>query len=106
MKNLINKMKGFLIRNKKEIISSFIFLIAMGTTTAFADFWSEGVDGLSKFVKVIGIILGVFGLVSLGEGFSNDNPAAKNQGVKQLAAGGAIFFIVPKHLEQLKNAFA
>jgi hypothetical protein len=106
MKNLFKILKEFVVRNKKEIISSFIFLIAMGTTTSFADFWSEGVDGISKFIKVIGIVLGAFGIVSLGEGFANDNPAAKNQGAKQLAAGGAIFFLAPKLLEQLKNIFA
>lgn len=106
MKRLLSIMKEFFIRNKKEIISSFAFLVIMGTSTVFADFWSEGVDGLSKFVKAVGVVLGIFGLVSLGEGFANDNPAAKNQGVKQLASGGAIFFLVPKLLEQLKNVFA
>ncbi|WP_073385458.1 Maff2 family protein [Butyrivibrio fibrisolvens] len=38
--------------------------------------------------KAPGAGLGVWGVVNLLEGYGNDNPGAKSQGMKQLMAGG------------------
>ena len=44
-------------------------------------------------VSAIGAGLGVWGVVNLLEGYGNDNPGAKSQGVKQLVAGGGVALI-------------
>ena len=37
--------------------------------------------------------LGAWGVINLMEGYGNDNPGAKSQGIKQLMAGGGIVLI-------------
>ena len=37
--------------------------------------------------------LGVWGAINLMEGYGNDNPGAKSQGMKQLMAGGGVAMI-------------
>ena len=37
--------------------------------------------------------LGIWGVVNLMEGYGNDNPGAKSQGMKQLMAGGGVALI-------------
>jgi len=41
---------------------------------------------LKTLVVAIGAGLGVWGVVNLLEGYGNDNPGAKSQGIKQLMA--------------------
>ena len=43
--------------------------------------------GVSKLGAAIGAGLAVWGVVNLIEGYGNDNPGAKSQGMKQLMAG-------------------
>lgn len=104
-KNKFTNAIATIKRDKKQILASFVFCMIMMTIDSYADFWTDGVDGLKKFIKGIGIVLGIWGLVSLGEGYANDNPAGKNTGIKQLVSGGAIFFLVPKLLDQLSSVF-
>ncbi|MDR1753783.1 MAG: Maff2 family protein [Eubacterium sp.] len=63
------------------------------------DFINSAVDVLQTLVIAIGAGLGVWGLVNMLEGYGNDNPGAKSQGIKQLMAGGGIaligFMLVP-----------
>ncbi len=56
-------------------------------------FFGEAISTLSVLVVALGAGLGVWGLVNLLEGYGNDNPAAKSQGIKQLMAGGGIVVI-------------
>jgi hypothetical protein len=44
-------------------------------------------------VTAIGAGLGAWGVINLLEGYGNDNPGAKSQGIKQLMAGGGIVLI-------------
>ena len=37
--------------------------------------------------------LGIWGVINLMEGYGNDNPGAKSQGMKQLMAGGGVALI-------------
>ena len=37
--------------------------------------------------------LGICGVINLLEGYGNDNPGAKSQGIKQLMAGGGVALI-------------
>lgn len=67
-------------------------------TQAFADDAASGVVDTSSFISTACIVLksvicligggvGVWGIVNLLEGYGNDNPGAKSQGMKQLMAG-------------------
>lgn len=53
-------------------------------------FFSSAITTLKTLVVAIGAGLGVWGVVNLLEGYGNDNPGAKSQGMKQLMAGGGI----------------
>ena len=56
-------------------------------------FFSYTVEVLQTLVTAIGAGLGIWGLVNLLEGYGNDNPGAKSQGIKQLMAGGGVALI-------------
>ena len=53
-------------------------------------FFTAAITLLQTLVCALGAGLGVWGLVNLLEGYGNDNPGAKSQGIKQLMAGGGI----------------
>ena len=55
-----------------------------------ASIQSEGTKVLKNVIKLVGGGIGAWGVVSLIEGYGNDNPGAKSQGVKQLVAGVAL----------------
>jgi uncharacterized protein YacL len=70
------------------------------------DFFSKGVDVLQKLVILIGAGLGVWGVVNLLEGYGNDNPGAKSQGMKQFMSGAGIVLIATLLVPSLKNLFS
>lgn len=47
-------------------------------------FFNEGVSVMQTLVVAIGAGLGVWGAVNLLEGYGNDNPGAKSQGMKHV----------------------
>ena len=49
---------------------------------------SEGRKGARKHTG-----LGVWGAINLLEGYGNDNPGSKSQGMKQLMAGGGVALV-------------
>ena len=51
-------------------------------------FFNSAVDVLQTLVIALGAGLGIWGVINLLEGYGNDNPGAKSQGMKQLMAGG------------------
>ena len=53
-------------------------------------FFSSAITTLKTLVVAIGAGLGVWGVVNLLEGYGNDNPGAKSQGMKQLMAGAGV----------------
>ena len=57
------------------------------------DFFNSAVDVLQTLVIALGAGLGVWGVVNMLEGYGNDNPGAKSQGIKQLMAGGGVVLI-------------
>ena len=59
----------------------------------FMDFFNSAVDVLQTLVVALGAGLGVWGAINLLEGYGNDNPGAKSQGMKQLMAGGGVALI-------------
>lgn len=57
------------------------------------EFFTSAIDTLKVTVIALGGGLGVWGIINLLEGYGNDNPGAKSQGVKQLVAGGGVALI-------------
>lgn len=56
-------------------------------------FFTTSVTGLKTVVTAIGAGVGAWGVINLLEGYDNDNPGAKSQGMKQLMAGGGVALI-------------
>ncbi len=54
------------------------------------EFFTTAIDTLKTLVIALGGGLGVWGVINLLEGYGNDNPGAKSQGVKQLMAGAGV----------------
>ena len=57
------------------------------------DFFTNAIDVLQTLVIALGAGLGVWGVINLLEGYGQDNPGAKSQGIKQLMAGGGVALI-------------
>ena len=68
-------------------------------------FFSEAVNVLQTLVIALGAGLAVWGVVNLLEGYGNDNPGAKSQGIKQLMAGGGIVLIGTSLIPLLSGLF-
>ena len=56
-------------------------------------FFTSAISTLQTLVVALGAGLGVWGVINLLEGYGNDNPGAKSQGMKQLMAGGGVALI-------------
>ena len=56
-------------------------------------FFNSAVQVLQTLVVALGAGLGIWGAINLIEGYGNDNPGAKSQGMKQLMAGGGVALI-------------
>lgn len=69
------------------------------------EFFTSAVGILQKLVVAIGAGLGVWGGVNLMEGYGNDNPGAKSQGIKQLMSGGGVILIGTQLIPLLANLF-
>jgi hypothetical protein len=61
--------------------------------TIVMQFFTEAINVLSTLVIALGAGLSVWGVINLLEGYGQDNPGSKNQGIKQLMAGGGIVLI-------------
>ena len=48
---------------------------------------------INLLVIALGAGLGIWGVINLLEGYGNDNPGAKSQGMKQLMAGGGVALV-------------
>ena len=68
-------------------------------------FFTSAVGVLQTLVVALGAGLGVWGIVNLLEGYGNDNPGSKSQGMKQLMAGGGIIVLGTTLIPQLSTLF-
>ena len=50
------------------------------------EFFNSAIDVLQTLVIALGAGLGIWGVINLLEGYGNDNPGAKSQGIKQFMA--------------------
>jgi len=56
-------------------------------------FFNSAIGVLQTLVIALGAGLAIWGAINLLEGYGNDNPGAKSQGIKQLMAGGGVILI-------------
>ena len=57
------------------------------------EFFNQAIDILKILVMALGAGLAVWGVINLLEGYGNDNPGSKSQGMKQLMAGGGVALV-------------
>ncbi len=69
-------------------------------------FFAAAITVLQTLVVAIGAGLGIWGVINLLEGYGNDNPGAKSQGIKQLMAGGGIVIVAQTVIPQLTSLFS
>lgn len=64
-------------------------------------FFISVIDTLGTIVTLLGFGLGFWGVVNLLEGYGNDNPGAKSQGMKQLMAGVGLAIVAQAVVPQI-----
>ena len=69
-------------------------------------FFNQAINILQTLVVAIGAGLAVWGVINLLEGYGNDNPGAKSQGIKQLMSGGGIIIVAQTVIPQLSTLFS
>ena len=57
------------------------------------EFFNQAITVLQTLVIALGAGLGVWGVINLLEGYGNDNPGAKSQGMKQRMAGAGVAIV-------------
>ena len=98
-------------RQHRRCASLFFFLescilsmLQSGEST-YMEFFNQAITVLQTLVVAIGAGLGVWGVVNLMEGYGNDNPGAKSQGMKQLMSGGGVILIGTQLIPLLSGLF-
>lgn len=90
--NLLSTAAAFFAKHK--LLANFLLLLD------YTSFLTSGVSALKVVIIAVGGGLAVLGVVNLLEGYGNDNPGAKSQGMKQFMAGAGVMLIgallVPK----------
>jgi hypothetical protein len=67
---------------------------------------TASVDALQTLVIALGAGLGVWGLVNMLEGYGNDNPGSKSQGIKQMMAGAGLMLLSWQLIPMLSGLFS
>ena len=102
------------VKAKKLIMTAVTIAVAASlcTMTVFADttldgnaktFFTDALGVLKTVLILIGAGVGIWGIVNLLEGYGNDNPGAKSQGMKQLMAGIGVALVGVFAPDALKN---
>lgn len=106
----MNKIKrqnnSFAKRNKvakKSILVAIVvgIMAVVGSVGCFAasgnvdtsSFVTSAMTVLKSVICLIGAGVGIWGIVNLIEGYGNDNPGAKSQGIKQFVAGFGLIIL-------------
>jgi len=87
-------------------ISFMIVKIAKAISLTGMAFFSQAITLLQTIVVALGAGLGVWGVINLLEGYGNDNPGAKSQGIKQLMAGVGVALVGTQLVPLLSGLFA
>lgn len=96
--------------NTEDVPACFSFGIVLFISAAIwrkttMEFFNQAITVLQTLVVAIGAGLGVWGVVNLMEGYGNDNPGAKSQGMKQLMSGGGVILIGTQLIPLLSGLF-
>ena len=78
---------------RSDIVAPLFYIYNKFKEDYRMEFFTAAVDVLQTSVIALGGGLGIWGVVNLLEGYGNDNPGAKSQGMKQLMAGGGVALI-------------
>ena len=78
----------------------------IGLSSDYMAFFASAINILQTLVVAIGAGLAVWGVINLLEGYGNDNPGAKSQGIKQLMAGGGVVLIGTQLVPLLSGLFS
>ena len=87
------------------LLESQIFIKSAVWRKYTMEFFNQSITVLQTLVVAIGAGLGVWGVVNLMEGYGNDNPGAKSQGMKQLMSGGGVILIGTQLIPLLSGLF-
>lgn len=68
-------------------------------------FFTSSISTLGTIVIALGGGLAVWGIINLLEGYGNDNPGAKSQGMKQLMAGVGVAIVGMQVVPLLSGLF-
>ena len=68
-------------------------------------FFASAINTLQTLVIALGAGLGVWGVVNLLEGYGNDNPGSKSQGMKQFMAGAGVAIVGAVLVPMLSSLF-
>lgn len=80
-------------KTDRRFLCPFMGQAAFAAERSFMEFFNSAIDVLQTLVIALGAGLGIWGVINLLEGYGNDNPGAKSQGIKQLMAGGGVALI-------------
>lgn len=69
------------------------------------EFFTTAINSLQTLVVALGAGFGVWGVINLLEGYGNDNPGAKSQGIKQLMAGAGVALVGTTLIPLLSSLF-
>lgn len=69
------------------------------------EFFNSAIEVLQTLVIALGAGLGIWGVINLLEGYGQDNPGARSQGMKQLVAGGGVALIGMTLVPMLSGLF-
>ena len=90
----------------------FVFVGIVGKFFGFAidgiyamGFFSSAVSTLKTVITAIGAGIGIWGIINLLESYGSGNPSEKNNGLKQLMAGGGIIIVAPTVIPLLGGLF-
>ncbi|MCD8231121.1 MAG: Maff2 family protein [Clostridiales bacterium] len=67
--------------------------------------FSSMISVMQTLVIALGAGLGLWGAINLLEGYGQDNPGSKSQGIKQLMAGGGVILIGTQLVPLLSGLF-
>ena len=93
-----------IVSNLRKMNKTPLFRVPVFTKVM--DFFTSAIDTLKTLVIALGAGLAVWGVINLLEGYGNDNPGAKSQGMKQLMAGGGVTLIGISVIPLLANLFS
>ena len=96
--NLLSTAAAFIAKHK--LLANLFLLLD------YTSFLTSGVSALKVVIIAVGGGLAVLGVVNLLEGYGNDNPGAKSQGIKQLMSGGGIIIVAQTVIPQLSTLFS